>query len=107
MARVTTPRNSLCGPEILRAKTIACDEEKRLGTTSTASSSVGSLANFAKYARSAILISGTGQTRDELIRLPLESNTLEPATSAQPSSLALNTSWTARVLISPLNISGD
>ena len=60
-----------------------------------------------KKPRSAMLTSGTGQVSDELISTPLESNTLTPAASAVPLTLARNISCISRVAICPRKISEE
>src|SRR5471030_1336098 len=88
--------------------TVAQPAEKRLGTslTKTGLAAAPDL-KASKKDRSAILITGTGQASDELISTPSESNTLTPATSEYPASLAFSTSCHSGVAICRLKASGE
>src|ERR1039458_2007335 len=105
IALVTSPRNSPFGPVALREITVAQLRVKRPCTSSTRTGVIADPDLKAlKKARSAILTSATGQVSDELISIPSESNTLTPATSEYPATLALSISCHSRDDICPLKI---
>src|ERR1035437_5550482 len=108
IALVTSPRNSPFGPVTLQEITVAQLREKRLCTSSIKTGTAADPDLKAlKKALSAILMSGTGQASDELISIPSESNTLTPATSEYPPTLALSIACHSRVAARPLRLSGE
>ncbi len=75
MPRLMDPRNSPFGPVSLRARMVVQAPVTRLCTGSTTSfGEFGSDLKVLNQARSAKLTAGTGQTFDELISTPSESN---------------------------------
>ena len=76
------PMNSPRGPVTLCATVVAQPPaiRPRSSSTNTGEASAPDLKAL-KNARSAIFVSGTGQTSDELTNMPLTSNTLMPAMS--------------------------
>src|ERR1700689_1664035 len=69
IAREITPRNSPFGPMTLRAITVLQPPEKRLRTSSTCWGSGPDFKGI-KKAGGAMLMAGTTDTSDELIRVP-------------------------------------